>query len=411
MIDKKKRHFEWGSASTSPDLDPFAAEEEEAQGDEDLWFMPPPPEDVPPDQPPWGTFDGAEAQAQQRLRLWQDPRLWAAAEAALAPLLARAALAFGRLEERLAGTDQALEMAGFQVESAGSGARSGACYRLAVNEVAQLSWALGERLSPERLSLYQMGGLERLGDQAQVLLQGAWALRRLQQGAGLDPVADVAGFLGRAAGPEGARWQAVMTEARALHPFTRAAMGCQLWQIWGDGALEDRRQWEALVMAQRIAAEAGQAGLGQGALPFVPLALAGALRQGSLWQDSVQPSVLEGGSMQMGQMAQRVQARLAAWLNTVEAACQKGAMQLTQLGQWQQRARAGIADLSGRGPRQMIPVLAAVPLLSAPEAAARTGMSVLTARRILMALEARGLVRERSGRSRYRLWEAALIAG
>ncbi|MEO5620333.1 MAG: helix-turn-helix domain-containing protein, partial [Cypionkella sp.] len=66
-----------------------------------------------------------------------------------------------------------------------------------------------------------------------------------------------------------------------------------------------------------------------------------------------------------------------------------------------------LADLSGRLPRQLLPLLATWPLLTAPMAEALTSASRAAVQRNLDLMQNRGLIREITGQSRYRVWMAA----
>ncbi|MDH2328917.1 helix-turn-helix domain-containing protein, partial [Cereibacter sp. SYSU M97828] len=73
---------------------------------------------------------------------------------------------------------------------------------------------------------------------------------------------------------------------------------------------------------------------------------------------------------------------------------------------WQQRALAGMADLGGSNPARLIAALAARPYATAEDLAHAASVSRDTAERLLPKLHARGLLREITGRGRYRLWAA-----
>lgn len=334
--------------------------------DEDLWFLPGDAV-LDPSVPP-----GPVADHRPLLR----PEEWARAEAGQAGQLARAALVFGALEERVRH-------------------RPGLAHRLALSEVADQSWHLGPRIAPDRLALYLAGGVARSGDAARALMRAGWAVRRLQGGP--DPVTELAGFLGRhevhtpadaqiIRAPQGAEFTALAEDWQAglaveLHPFTRAGLA---WRLWGMLALSGPEPGaEGAVAAARIAA-----GAGRGALRFVPLAMGG---DGAAWRGDPD-----------------VRAWLGAWLSGIERACLRGLMLADRLEAWESRARDAVTDLSGRTAPALIGVLARWPLVSAPMAERETGQSRAAIQRNLTLLQDRGLTRERSGQARFRFWEAAL---
>lgn len=334
--------------------------------DEDLWFL---PASVSEDLalPP-----GMSPKAQDRRPLIA-PGDWARAETQQARGLAGAALAFGALEER-------------------TRRQPGLIHRLAVQEAADQSWLLGDRIAPERLALYLAGGMARSGDSARALMRAAWAVRRLQGGP--HPAQDLAGFLGRhvvhtpadaslISAPQGAEFQALAADWHAgltadLHPFTRAGLG---WKLWGMLALSGPEPGaEAGVAAARLAAEAGRGGLG-----FVPVMMGGALPVGG------DPQEWLGG-----------------WFDSLRRSCLRGLMLADQLADWETRALRATEDLNGRTARALIGMLARWPLVSAPLAERETGQSRAAIQRNLTLLQQRGLTRERSGQARFRFWEAAL---
>ncbi|MGR3377335.1 helix-turn-helix domain-containing protein [Salipiger abyssi] len=336
--------------------------------EEDLWFLPAPPD---PDAAGLAPLPRADRRALLPLEAWR------AAQAAQAAELARAALAFGALEQAAAEDE-------------------GLIRRLALTEASEISWQAGLRAPPERLALYGAGRLLGLGDAARDMARAHWARRRLEGGA--DPVTDPAGFLGRRGragdrrptGWEGApqggefaalaeEWQARIAAAEALHPFVRAALAEPLWRALELSAGEAAGV-EARVASARIAAVAGRGRLG-----FVPVAMGGR-------------SVSGGGA----------EARLAGWLHAAEQGALRGLLIARRLSDWQARAAEALSGLSGRTPPALITVLRRHPLVPAALAVSETGASAAAVQRNLALLEARGLIRERSGQSRFRFWEAAL---
>jgi hypothetical protein len=303
---------------------------------------------------------------------------WHEAQAALALPLARAAGLFGALDERL------------------SRRVGGARHRLAVLEAAEISWLAGERISADRLALWIGLRAGAAGDDAPALARAAWAARRLAGGPGPagGPVA-LAAFLDRQEvqhrGEHAPRddlggrledWSAAIAGGEGLHPFVRSAFGLWAWRMAGLSGAGPAGDLDAMVVASRLAAEAGRGGA-----PFLPLALAGP---------------------QAARPAGSVPERLARWLDAAERSVLAALLHLDRLEAWQARALAATAHLSGRTPPLLIDVLADWPLVSAPLAEEKTGASRAAVQRNLDLLAAQGLLREATGQGRYRMWAARL---
>lgn len=294
-----------------------------------------------------------------------DADSWRAAEAALAGEVSELAFDLGRLAERL-------HVAG-----------PGAVQRLALEEAAALSWWIGDRVGADRLALwtsYRIGAAEEDGGG---LIRTAWAARRL-----VAPVGHgrgIAAALATALSEEGRVDPGLLADVAAeLEPLagtSAVTRGAALFRFWR--SLDERpdhlRDLEAAVLGARIA--------GQGALPFLPLALTGF---GAL--------TASGG----------LEARLSAWITGAHRAVLAALMALERLARWRARAEAEIGDLSGRTPARLIAALATHPMLAAPQAEAETGASRAAVQRNLDVLQARGLVREVTGQGRFRVWAAKL---
>jgi hypothetical protein len=333
------------------------AGEESDRDKDDLWFLPGPPEDEPDLlSPPRSVPEPVEA--------------WAEAEALEARALADLAWRLGALDARLA-----LGPTGWR-------------HRLALIEAAEMSWHAGDRIGADHIALWLAQRVSSLHVDAQALGRAAWAFRRLLDGPG--PEADLAAFLGRheAGDAEGdalsdrlGSWREMMAGATGLHPVTRAALGFQGWALAGlDRGAGGRI--EAAVTAARIARPAEARGLG-----FVPLAPGG----GEGLRASGAP-----------------RERLRRWLGGAEAAAIASLHHLDALAEWERRAAAAIAGMSGRTPPRLVAALVEWPLLSAPMAAGIAGVSRASVHRGLDALAARGLVREVTGQGRFRFWTARL---
>lgn len=336
----------------------------------DLWFLAPLPEDDLDDPLP----------VRAAVPCLDD---WTMAEAGHAAKLARVAARLGALDERLRRGPE------------------GWRHRLALIEAEAISWQAGDRIGAERLALWMSLRLAGVQEDTAALARAGWVVRRLTGGPG--PEAGLAAFLdrrgagGSLASEAGENapwpregedrvlrdhaalgyleaWPTAMTEAQALHPITRAAMGAALWPSAGTEA--DRI--EAAVIAGRIAAAEC------GAAVFAPVAMGGVLRAYGA-----------------------PDARLAAWLEAVEAGCLAAMRHLDGIEAWSARAVEVMAPLSGRTPRALREVLAEWPLVSAPMAEALTGASRAAVQRNLAWMETQGLIREVTGRGRFRMWTAA----
>jgi HTH DNA binding domain len=335
-------------------------EEAEVRTEDDLWFLPAPIEDEPDDLPP------GPKRKQRETAVLDD---WRRAEAGHAARLARVAGRLGALDERMKRGPE------------------GWRHRLALIEAADLSWFAGDRVLPDRLALWTSMRLSGAQDDTAALARVGWAVRRLTGGPGPEP--DLSAFLDRR-DPENMEHQAepfahraggwldLMEQAADLHPITRAGMGFHLWSLAGLGQYGDRM--EAAVTAARIAV-----GEGRGTV-FAPLAMGGA-----------------GGLRAAGPPADR----LMRWLDGMESACQTAMRHMDDVEAWVSRAEVEMAPLSGKTPHALRAVLTEWPLVSAPMAETLTGASRAAVQRNLAWMEAGGLVREMTGRGRYRMWRAA----
>lgn len=258
-----------------------------------------------------------------------------------------------------------------------------AVWRLALDEATSLSWWTGDRIGADRLALwtsYRIGASEEDGGG---LIRTAWAARRLAatagQGGGLQ------GLVAATLGEEGRINEGLVADAAAeLEPLagsTAIKRGAALFHLWR--SLDERpdhlRNLEAGVLGARIA--------GQGALPFLPLALAGF------------EALTAGGSPE---------ARLSAWITGAHRAALAALMALDRLAGWRARAEAETKDLSGRTAVRLIAALAAYPMIAAPQAEAETGTSRAAVQRNLSLLVSRGLIREVTGQGRFRVWAVKL---
>ncbi len=367
-----------------PDANPNRSIYDAETPEEDLWFLPGEPEDVDPTSPPLPRAD--------RVQL-PDADAWRAAENQQGRELAQAASEVARLDQAVKGWERV----------AGG---DGVTHRLALLEVAGLSWAEGQRLPVERLALYGVLRLSASDADHRDLALAEWARSRLQ--GTRDPFAPEE-FLGRVRveedglgdmgqRPVGEEFQSLTDRWRAavqggdLHPLTRSAFGFHLWRGLGLSGFEG--VIEPSVIAAKIAVNPQWAAAPPGVaadqthLPFLPLALSGV--QG----------LMAGGAPPR---------KLALWYTGVSNAARAARLELDRLAAWRVRAVERTADLSGKTPRALIAALIATPVLSAQTAEAHTGASRAAVQRNLSLFAKRGLVREITGQKRYRFWGAAGI--
>ncbi len=336
--------------------------------EEDLWFLPAPPEDVAPTDMPWQIADREVS---------VDPGQWQAGEAAQYRGLVSAVQAVARFGERLAQAPDGL------------GAR------FALGSVSAVLRTEGGWISPEQIALYRALRVAT-DDAARDLARASWAVHRLTgRAAGPpDPQEGLHAFLGRnivpdpqdlpgverPTGPELAalsdRWTAGVAALQGCHPLTRAGFAFALWR--GLGVTPFDELLEPSVMAMLVGSH--------GLAPFLPLSAG--------WRFDRPAASARGGAG----------ARLAVFYGAVQSGALKALTELQRLSDWQMRARQRTADLSGRTPPLMIDVFLRLPVLSAELMAQTIGCSRPSARRNLAQFEARGLIREVTGQSRYRFW-------
>ena len=344
--------------STPPSDDP----------DQDLWFVPAPPEDSTPTDPPWPM-----AQPKPAFEVGN----WLKAESRLGRELARATATVARLDERLRGQ------------------ASGLVERLALQEVAEQLWAQGNWIDPERLALYRFSRLSTLQD-AQYLSQADWAVRRMLSTHA--PTDGLAAFLGRhetaldglediGKRPVGsefgkleADWFDLQQQSAAAHPITRAAIGFFGWRALG---LSD----PGAVLEPMAAISSIGTVEHRGSLSFLPVAL------GDRY------IFAQGGSADQ---------RLQHWFDATENGALRCLLHLDRLDDWHTRAIRKTRDLSGKTPPAMIDAVLQAPLVYAEQISRMIGVSKVSAHRNLTLFANRGLLREVTGKSRYRYWTAKI---
>lgn len=349
-----------------PPKSPYDPEE---TPEEDLWFLPDPEAgEATGDRAmdlPWPVADRERG----------DAAAWQEAERRLAVALARAAGAFGALDDRLKRVHRGIRE------------------RAVLMQVAELSWQLGDRLSADRIALYLAARITRAGDDMPAFARAGWAMRRLSDG---QPVnrGGLADLLGRAPledpdsrklvdRPLGAEFAALedrfwsaLSDLADSHPITR---GAYAWHLWHQLDLSGEvARIEGAVAAAKIGAGTPRgARAGAGFLPFAGTAMTGP-----------------------------VEARLAGFYQSVETQCLRMLMELDRIAAWQARATDAIADLSGRTPALLIVAFANWPMLSAEALEQQTGASRAAVQRNLDRLADRDLIREVTGQGRFRMWAA-----
>ena len=329
--------------------------------EEDLWFLPGPDADIEEEALPHLFTD----------RPTRDAATWRDAECTNAVALAQAAQAYGALHDRLRQSPNALN-------------------RIALTQVADFSWHLGDRLTEDRIALYLAARISQARDQMPAFERANWAYRRLTDRQSVIP-GQLAAFLGRTPvdapaehlpvdRPQGTEFAALEAEFWASlsdmshsHPITRAGFA---WQLWNRLDLSgETNRIEGAVVAARIGA--GNPGTGLWFLPLTP-----ALR-GDTPAD-----------------------RLVAFYAGTETFCLRALMQLDRVEAWRNKASAATAHLSGRTPARLIRALTDWPMLSAEALDTLTGVSRTAVQRNIDKLEKLGLVREVTGQGRFRMWQA-----
>jgi hypothetical protein len=291
-----------------------------------------------------------------------DPNDWLAAQAEHSGALAEVAQLFGALDERL------LQMG------------AGALAHLALKEVEEFSWGIGDRIAADRLALWMEMHLAGLQDDNQALMRGSWAFRRLTAPRLSLPAtaADIVAQLGRRNAEDDAGMIAELSEAMAgasqLHPIIRGALLFHVWGVVGQGGAGT--DIEAAVLGARLAASSGRGG----AL-FLPLGRSRLRMAGPLALDKV-----------------------AAWLQAAERGLLGALMQLDHLRHWQTASHAALSGLSGKTPKALVELFLALPAVNAALAEKQLGASRSSVQRNLDVMVSRGLLREITGQGRYRVW-------
>lgn len=342
----------------------------EPVAEEDLWFLPATPDDVAPTDMPWPI-------ASRETSL--EPKVWQAAEQQQYRGLLAAVMAVTKFGERLKQfPDEVAE-------------------RFAIDTTSAILRSEGTWLSAEQIALYRT---LRVGsdDAAQDLSRADWAVRRLAAGR-VGPTDGLHAFLGRSAVPDpqqmpgedrplgdelealSDRWVFALENLKDCHALTQAAYGFASWRSEGITPYEE-------LLEPTIAALL----IGAGDLaPFLPMA---------------QGYRLDRHSLRAGSAG--AEERLAVFNGAIEAGALGAALELDRLAAWQEKARAGVSDLSGRTPPRMVAALLKAPVVSADWLAKEVGCTTVSVRRNLKLFVERGLVREVTGQERYRFWTVAV---
>lgn len=312
-----------------------------------------------------------------------DPFLWRKAEAHAAGALARAASALGALDA-LAEDAPWLPI------------------RLALIEAESMLGAQDIELRREDIGRDLMAAWS--GADAAGLTEARWSIRRLvpAEGGPLPPrrpvLSDLRLFLGlhRSAGavvadapfsrPCGEDFDAAalgftqsIERLNQCHPLTQAAAALPLWRLAGLSAVEN--VIEPATYAAILASD-GLTGIG-----FAPMA-----RQGrEIWR--------RGGS---------ITARLTGFYDAIRFGAIEARDELRRLRHWRADSLRKVAVLKGGTPARLVEIALTRPLIGTEDAERALGMSRDSAERGLARLEAMGLLREITGRGRYRLWAVAV---
>lgn len=335
---------------------------------DDLWFVPAAPDSGAPTDPPWPFDQRAEPFA---------PDPWLKAESKLARPLAGAAATVARLDEYLRDRPAGLQE------------------RLALIEVSEQLWAQGNWVDGEKLALYRFLRLSTVKD-AQYLSQADWAMRRMLSRHG--PQGGLAAFLGRHStdtdglqdigtrpvGPAFAElehlWRGFLDAGTDAHPLTRAAIGFFSWRALGLS--------ETGAVLEPMAAISGIGTEGQrGPLGFLPVAM------GDKYLFARSGTPLE---------------HLRSWFTAIHNGALRCLLHLERLDKWRTQAEQNTRDQSGRTPPVLIRCLLNAPLVSTDIIAKAAQVSKVAAHRNLALFAERGLIREVTGKERYRFWAARL---
>lgn len=274
----------------------------------------------------------------------------------------------------------------------------GAAERMAQDEAGDAMWLTGDAGARDRLALYAQGVRPALDERDQL---ANWALRRLMSPG--DPsalgVSDLRDFLGRARPgltdslvedshdlfprPTGselddglAQWLEIAGRLQGHHRLVRAAILYRAWRWLNLSGPEDAVT--PLVVAARIA--------GGTNLPFAPFA--GAARR-------MRTFAVRGTEAD----------RLYAMIRAFAEGARQANLSLEQLAAWRLRA---MRNATTKAMKAIVEATARHPVASSNAIADATGMTPQAVNKAARTLHDDGLIREATGQSRFRLWQAAI---
>ncbi|MEM7057569.1 MAG: winged helix-turn-helix transcriptional regulator [Pseudomonadota bacterium] len=274
----------------------------------------------------------------------------------------------------------------------------GAAGRLAQDEAGDAMWLAGDAGARDRLALYAQGVRAAIDERDQL---AHWALRRLM--APGDPsslnVPALRDFLGRARPgltdslvedshdlfpqPTGTelddglgQWLDIATRLHGHHRIVRAAILYRAWRWLNLSGAEDAVT--PMVVASRIA--------GGPHLHFAPFA--GAARR-------MRTFAVRGTESD----------RLYAMIRAFAEGALQASLSLEQLAAWRLRA---MRNATTKATRAIVDATARHPVASSNAIADATGMTPQAVNKAARILHEDGLIREATGQSRFRLWQAAM---
>lgn len=274
----------------------------------------------------------------------------------------------------------------------------GAAERMAQDEAGDAMWLTGDAGARDRLALYAQGVRAAVDERDQL---AHWALRRLLSPG--DPstlsVPALRDFLGRARPgltdslveeshdlfprPTGSelddgltQWLEIAARLQEHHRLVRAAILYRAWRWLNLSGAEDAVT--PMVVAARIA--------GGTELSFAPFA--GAARR-------MRTFVVRGSEAD----------RLYAMVRAFTEGARQASLTLEQLAAWRLRA---MRNATTKAMKAIVDATARHPVASTNAIADATGMTPQAVNKAARTLHGDGLIREATGQSRFRLWQASI---
>jgi len=339
------------------------------------------------DEPAWFEWDDSfdndpEVTGSVSQRAWLETWVEAARTPEVLQAAIEAAEALTRLESRLI-YDPDVE---------------GATERMAQDEAGDAMWLTGDAGARDRLALYAQGVRAAVDERDQL---AHWALRRLLSPG--DPsafgVSAMRDFLGRARPgltdalveeshdlfprPTGselddglAQWVEIANRLQDHHRLMRAAILYRAWRWLNLSGAEDAVT--PMVVASRIA--------GGRDLSFAPFA--GAARR-------MRTFAVRGPEAD----------RLYAMIRAFAEGSRQASLTLEQLASWRLRA---MRNATTKAMKAIVEATSRHPVASSNAIADATGMTPQAVNKAARTLHDDGLIREATGQSRFRLWQAAI---